>query len=63
MHEHQRKRFIMHLFKTVGDRAGPDRSEWPHNKGEPLCQHALEPVGFILRTIFSNAYENIKEKK
>ena len=61
--EYQKKRFIRHLFKAVRDRAGPDISEQPHNDGEHLYQHALEPVGLILRDILSNAYQNIKEEK
>ncbi len=63
MDEYRRKRFMRQLFKAVGDRAGPDISESPHNDGELLCRHTLEPVGSILRSMLNNAYQNIKEKK
>ena len=62
MDEYRKKRIIRHLFKAVGDRAGPDISEWPHNDGELLCRHAFELVSSIL-SMLNNAYQNIKEEK
>jgi len=63
MDVYRKKKFIKHLFKAVGDRAGPNISERPHNDGEPRYRRALEPIGLILRNILSKAYENIKEEK
>ncbi len=63
MDEYREKRIIKHLFKALGDRAGPDFSESPHNDGELLYHNTFEPVGSILRSMLNNPYQNIKEKK
>lgn len=63
MDEYRKKRILNHLFKAVGDRAGPGISKKPHNDGELLYRHTLEPVGSILRSILNNTYQKIKEKK
>ncbi len=42
MDEYLKKRIIKHLFKAVGDRAGPEISERPHNDGELLCCNTLK---------------------
>ena len=63
MDDYRKKRIIRHLSKAVGDRAGPGISKKPHNDGELLCRHTLEPVGSILRSLLNDVYQNVKEKK
>jgi hypothetical protein len=61
--QYRRTIFIRQLFKAVGDRAGPDISERPHNEGDTPRQHALEPISVILQKILSNTLEDIMEEK